>query len=129
MPKRISGKLFSGLAQGCHFTQLDWLQEQWRTKLGFIPHPGTFNIRIGPEYQETARELIEGEAPIEITPPSPDFCPAKCYRASIGGTRAAIVVPVVPGYPRDVLEVLAPVNLRNALSVADGDEVSLVVED
>jgi riboflavin kinase len=129
MPRKISGKLFSGLAQGEQFTGLDWVQEQWRTKLGFIPHPGTFNLRVGPEHHDLVRELKRGEAPIEIVPPSPDFCPAKCYRVSIGGVRGAIVIPMVPDYPPDVIEVLAPVNLRQALSTKDGDEVSVTLEE
>ena len=128
-PRKLSGTVFSGQSQGVHFTGLDWVQEQWRTKLGFTPHPGTFNIRLRPEDHGLARSLGEGGTYIEIVPPSPDFCPARCYRVSIGETKGAIVRPVVPGYPDDVIEVLAPVNLRQALSTQDGDEVTVTLEE
>lgn len=129
--KKLSGRVFSGQSEGVHFTGLDWVQEQWRTKLGFIPHPGTFNLRLRPEDHDLARSLGEGGTFIEIVPPSPDFCPARCYPVSIGEgeIKGAIVRPVVPGYPDDVIEVLAPVNLRQALSAQDGDEVTVTLQD
>jgi riboflavin kinase, archaea type len=126
---RFSGKLFSGLAQGAQFTQLEWVQKQWKTKLGFIPHPGTFNLKLAHEYLSLARELKERKVSIEIEPPSSDFCRAKCYRVSVGGVKGAIVIPIVYSYPDDIIEILAPRNLRQALSVADGDDVWVTLDE
>jgi riboflavin kinase len=39
----------------------------------------------------------------------------------------AIIIPQVPFYPEDVLEVIAPFSLRERLKLRDGDEVRLTV--
>jgi CTP-dependent riboflavin kinase len=39
----------------------------------------------------------------------------------------AIVIPEVAGYPKDVLEVIAAVNLREQLQLEDGSEVTVTV--
>jgi HAD superfamily hydrolase (TIGR01509 family) len=44
-----------------------------------------------------------------------------------GRVPAAIVVPEVPGYPGDQTEIIAAVSLRSTLSLADGEQVRVVV--
>jgi len=39
----------------------------------------------------------------------------------------AIVIPEVAGYPEDVLEIVAPANLRETLQLEDGDEITVTV--
>jgi riboflavin kinase len=41
--------------------------------------------------------------------------------------KCAIVIPDVPNYPEDVLEIVAPVNLREKLQLKDGDHVEIEV--
>lgn len=37
----------------------------------------------------------------------------------------AIIIPQVPDYPEDMMEVIAPVSLRKTLKLKEGDEVQL----
>ena len=43
------------------------------------------------------------------------------------GIAGAIVVPDVPGYPDDKIEIIAAVGLRAALGLRDGDTLALEV--
>ncbi len=130
--KVVKGRVFSGLGQGGYFTQLDWVKQQCQDKLGFTPYPGTLNLRVDREYLAVIEKLREGEG-VAILSPSADFCPAKGYPISIGGIEAAIIAPDAEHYtdelhPSDVIEIIAPVNIKKALSIADGDELSLIIE-
>ncbi len=130
--KVVKGQVFSGLGQGGVFTQLDWFQQQCRDKLGFVPFPGTLNLKVNPEYLETMKEL-RCEAGIDFVPPSSDFCPAKGLPVSVGGVAAAIVIPEAESFTEDVhsadvIEIIAPVHIKKALSIEDGDELSIVIE-
>lgn len=125
MGKEIRGKVFTGQGEGAFFSQLDWVKEQCRQKLGFVPYPGTLNLRVEGPYLETVKGMRQGEAPIQFLPPSPEFCPAKCYRVALGGVRGALVIPLAPNYPADVIEVWAPVKLKEALSLKDGDVLAI----
>lgn len=123
------GTVCSGLGQGQVFTQLDWVQAQLAGQLGWQAHPGTLNLRLaGPEW-ERLRTAMQASAGLPIEPPA-GFCAAKCFRAELGQQRlpAAVVLPEVAAYPADQLELVAPVRLRDALGLADGASLRLVVE-
>ena len=129
----IKGKIFSGLGQGGFFTQLDWVKQQCQEKLNFVPFPGTLNIKLDVQYLDAIKEMKEKEG-VTLIPPTSDFCQALCYPVLIGSVRAAIVVPQAEHFtdevhPQDVLEIIAPVNVKEALSVKDGDELTLQVEE
>ena len=128
----IKGRVFSGLGQGAFFTQLDWVEQQCLEKLGFVPFAGTLNIRVSEGYLDLAQQL-RTEAEIDVVPPSPDFCPAKVIPISIGNIKAAIIVPHAEEFTdevhsADIIEVIAPVEIKKALDIKDGDEVAITLE-
>jgi len=129
--KIIKGELFSGLGRGAYFTQIDWVREQCLSKLGFVPFPGTLNLRVGEEYLDLARKLRTG-AEIDIVPPSPDFCPAKVLPILVGDINAAIILPDAEAFtdevhPAEIIEIIAPVEIKKALDIKDGDEVVITI--
>lgn len=119
----LTGVVSSGLGEGRFFTSLPWAAAEFEKKLGFIPYPGTFNVTVTDALWEQARAQMDRQSGIAIEPP-PGFCKAKCFRVAIAHrVVGAAVVPEIPGYPRDKLEVLAPIAVRTALGVEDGDEI------
>ncbi|MGQ9624643.1 MAG: DUF120 domain-containing protein [Candidatus Bathycorpusculaceae bacterium] len=131
MPKklRLTGTVTSGSREGAKFVKLSWVKNQIAEKLGFNPYPGTLNIKLHEDSVKTKRIMMKAK-PIEISPAA-SFCRGKCYRASLESyVECAIVVPEVPNYPEDVLEIVAPVNLRKEFELNDGDkiEVEILVE-
>lgn len=122
----LSGRVVSGLGQGARLTQLDWLREQMEQKLGFVPYPGTFNLSLQDEASLSLWREVRFSPAIELI--KEGFCRGRCYRALVEGKlEAAIVFPDVQGYPEDRVEIMAAVNLREALGVVDGDWVFLQV--
>lgn len=125
----VEGKVFSGTGEGAKFVGLPWVKGQIKEKLGFFLHPGTLNIRLAEKHMEF-RRLLEKGKPVEIAPKS-GYCRGKCFKAYIMGClEGAIVIPEVEGYPENVLEVIAPINLRDRLKLKDGDwvEITIVLE-
>lgn len=121
----LEGCLRSGLGEGAGFTSLDWVTRQFHSKLGFVPHPGTLNLSLKGGDWDAARADMEQAPGIAIEPP-PGFCAAKCFTLVIDGRiQGAAVIPEVPDYPADKLEIVAPVALRDALRVSDGDCITL----
>ncbi len=58
----------------------------------------------------------------EITPEDPSFCSAKCWPVLIAGRiKAALVFPLVEGYPENKMELIAPQNIKATLFVNTGD--------
>ena len=122
----VTGKIVSGEKKGALFTQLDWVQSQCREKLGFRPFPGTLNLEI-----EAAKiphiEALLTKGGLELMPPDPNFCAGVVYPVSVMGVSGAIVAPAehVRVHNKNILELIAPISLKEALDVEDGDEIML----
>lgn len=125
----IVGRVRKGLGHAAGFTSQDWVRRQCMHTLGIDPFPGTLNLQVDPASISRWQVLASG-AGGRLVPEQAADCAARCYpvRASVAGrspVTAAIVVPEVPGYPPDRVEVVASVALREALAVADDDLVTL----
>jgi CTP-dependent riboflavin kinase len=101
---------------------MSWVKKQFISKLSIDPYPGTLNLEIvDPESLKTFKEL-KAKKGIEITPEDPSFCSAQCYPVLIGGRlKAAIVYPLVDGYPENKMELIASQNIKKAFSLKTGD--------
>jgi len=122
----LKGKIFSGTGEGAKFMELPWVKRQMEEKLGFVPYPGTLNIKLSKD-KVKLKNLLKRAKPIEILP-AEGYCHGKCFKAHLAkGLECAIVLPQVRGYPEDVIEIIAPVNLREKLQLKDGDIIEVMV--
>jgi len=127
----LTGRVVSGVQKASFFTELDWVQEQCMEKLGFRPYPGTLNLSMEILWKDrpTVQELRKEDG-IKLIPPDPNFCAATVLPVYLGGVKGAIVVPAedVNVHGKEIIEVLAPLRLRDSLGVKDGDLVTFVIE-
>jgi len=121
----LRGRVFSGGGTGSLFVNLPWAKKQFKEKLGFNPYPGTLNLQLSPETD--SKELRNARKGIKIKSPK-GFREGRCFKALIMEKLwGAVVVPDIPGYPHNLLEILAPVNLRETLGLKDGVEIEVTV--
>ncbi len=59
--------------------------------------------------------------------PAEGYCVGVVFKAFIHGLECALVVPQVADYPENLLEIVAPENLRVSLRLRDGDSVAVTV--
>ncbi len=123
---RIKGTVFSGKGEGARFIELPWVKRQIVEKLGFTPYRGTLNLKLSKEEFEH-RTLLEKAEAIEILPVK-GFSRGRCFKANVmDKLECAIVIPEIPNYPENVIEVIAPTNLREKLQLRDGDSVEVKI--
>ncbi|MBI3089061.1 MAG: CTP-dependent riboflavin kinase [Candidatus Tectomicrobia bacterium] len=120
----VRGTITLGLGEAVKFTQIDWVQEQCEEKFGFRPYPGTLNLRVRGEHLERWRRL-RNAAGVLVVPPNAEFCNSKGFPVHIGSVRGAVIFPMVAGYPEDVIEIMAPVHLKETQGWSDGECVSV----
>ena len=128
MSGEIRGRVASGIGQGRHFTQLAWAREQFADRLGIDPWPGTFNIVVDDPDAMPVWVRLKRTPGIRMENPNdgPHDCDARCYPVTVEGRiDGAIVYPEVEGYPPAQVEIVADIDLREALGVEDGDPVTL----
>lgn len=113
---------------------LDWVQQALRESLGFAPFPATLNVHpeTGEDLQawEALQRELEG-IPLESSVGG--FCSARLFRVEIRKpvdarsttTKAAVLLPEVRDYPKNKIEIVAAVRLKDELGVEDGDQLTL----
>lgn len=108
---------------------LEQYRRQFREKLGFEPYPGTLNLRLNPSSVQIRKKLdMLDWIPIAgFTADQRTFGAARCLPCRIDGHPCGIVVPGRTHYPEDIVELVSPVGLREALGVTDNDEVIVEV--
>lgn len=132
--RRINGVIFSDLGRASSFMALEWVQRALLKSLGFAPYPATLNLRPAAQKDASAWERVQREMKgIELPPVNGGFCRAQLFLVQImmaaqtgsRTVRGAILLPEVTDYPKDKIEVVAPVRLKDSLGVRDGDELML----
>lgn len=118
------GKITSGIGQAGYFLSREGYRRQFLEELGFLPFPGTLNILLEEPFpwQATPAILIQGFSEGEKS-----FGSCSCYRIRIGGIDAAALRPEKGLHPPELIEVIAPVNLRRALRLKDGERVEVTI--
>ena len=120
--------MVTGIGVGSRFIGMEWVREQILEKLGFDPYLGTLNVRLDEETSRRYHSLLERREGIPIEPLDERYRRGKCYMSRINDrVDGAIVVPIVPDYPADLVEIVAPVNLRERLGLRDGSEVTVEI--
>ena len=124
----IKGKITEGLKESRLFTHIPWVREQFITKLGIDPYPGTLNLELIDNQDIEKLKEIKRRKGIEIIPAEPGFCSAKCFHVLVcGKIKGALIIPQVPDYPESKLEIISSDRIRDILPLRVGDLVSVEI--
>ncbi len=119
----LKGKIVTGQGEGKKFLDLLWVKKQIQEKLQFTPYTGTLNLILNKKSIPLRALLIKTQyARIE---PALGFHDGIVIPALINSQKCAIIVPEIKKYPKNMIEIIAPLNLRQSLKIRDGDEVSV----
>ena len=130
----LTGTVTSGMGEGRHYISLSGYMEQFIERLGYEPFPGTLNVDLTEESVRgrAGLDAIEGIGIDGWEDDERTFGPATCYRATLESDAGRfdpchVIVPVRTHHDEGQLEVIAPVELRTELSLADDDRVTVHV--
>lgn len=129
----FEGTVVSGMGEGAYYMSLEGYRQQFKQKLGYEPYPGTLNVRLSNQiYMNARREL--GKYPSIFVDGFRDgtrtYGWVKCYRAIINEgaiQNAAVLVLERTHYDDTMLEVVAPVSIKESTGIKNGDIVRVQV--
>jgi CTP-dependent riboflavin kinase len=132
-PRTVNGIVFSDLGLASKFMALQWVREALSECLGFAPYPATLNVHPANPEDSLAWQSIRKDTNLfSHMPRHEGSCLARIYRIEVRGRAsdsrglaAAVLLPEVKDYPEDKIEIVAPVRLKDAFGVRDGDQLTL----
>lgn len=134
---KLAGVLVSGMGEGAYYMTLDGYTRQFKSKVGYIPFPGTLNIQLTlREYKDAARRLRSERAGITIesfSDKNRTYGSARCFPALMytkdhrgDGIPCDLIVLERTHHDDSIVELISKVCLRESAKISDGSE--LVVE-
>jgi riboflavin kinase len=127
----LEGTVFTGLGEGAYYISKESYRKQFIEKLGFDPYPGTLNLKLTTDYDIKARSELEAYPGIEVEgfrSEDRTFGSVKCYPVIIeNSVKGALILALRSHYDASVLEIVAPIYLRNNLKLKDGRKVKVEV--
>ncbi len=127
---RLEGYVARGLGEGAYYVSLEGYKRQIEEKLGFAPYPGTLNVVLTPD-SLIYRRYLEALPGIVISGFSDGvrtYGSVKAFRCKMRGVDCALLVIERTHHGPEVVEIIAPVKLRDALGLKDGDPISVEVQ-
>jgi len=130
----FEGTVVSGMGEGAYYMSLEGYRKQFKDKLGFEPYPGTLNVKLIDQIFMNARREIGRYPSVFINGFSDNLRTygwVKCYKANINKgavNNAAALVLERTHYDDSMLEIIAPICLKEAIGVQNGDRISIKVQ-
>ena len=132
----FEGNVVSGMGEGAYYMSLEGYRKQFKEKLGFEPYPGTLNVQLVDQLYKAARRELGMHPPSVFIDGFNDgtrsYGWVKCYRARVNESssveEAAVLVLERTHYDDTMLEVIAPVPIKQILGIKNGDRIRIKVE-
>lgn len=127
----VTGAIFSGLGEGAYYVSLRGYRKQFESRLGFVPFPGTVNLRLSSAVDRKIRgdlTLAKGVHIDGFKNGKRTYGGAECFKAVLNGkVEAAVLVIERTTHDDSVLEIISPTNVRNHFHLKDGDPVNVTI--
>ena len=125
----IEGSIVTGLGEGAYYIEV--YSSKLKAALGFRPHLGTLNVKISDDESRKAIGRMKNTPPLVLsgfTHKGRTFGDVICYRVKVNRKiEGAVVIAQRTHHSEEILEIVAPVNIRDALDIVDNDKVTLTV--
>ena len=127
----LSGSVISGLGEGAYYMSLKGYTRQFKSKIGYIPFPGTLNIKLNQQYDLQAVQQLVNLEGISIDPFSDGkrtYGWVKCYHAKLNNSINCELIRLErTHHGNSVIELISKNNLRKIAGIKTGSKVKIKI--
>jgi riboflavin kinase len=124
----FTGRVFTGLGEGAYYVSRKPYLDQFQTRLGFQPYPGTLNLKVESYMDQLLLAEKMSKPPIVIhgfSDQERTFGEVYCYPVVVNEKYDGAVIKALRTiYDSSVVEIISRYNLRKELGLEDGDKVT-----
>lgn len=127
----LKGTLVSGMGEGAYYMSLKGYTKQFKSKIGYVPFPGTLNVKLDKkEYTEAARqfEILDGTIIEGFSDGKRTYGWVKCFAAKLNSTINCQLIRLErTHHDTSIVELISKTNIRTTAKVSDGSKVTITV--
>jgi riboflavin kinase len=127
----LKGTLVSGMGEGAYYMSLKGYTKQFKTKIGYIPFPGTLNVKLGKkEYTETIRQFegMEGFHIDGYSDGKRTYGWVKCFKAKLNSSFDCELIRLERSHhDTSIIELISKNNLRKTAKLSDDSKVTITI--
>ena len=127
----IKGTLVSGMGEGAYYMGLKGYTKQFKSKIGYVPFPGTLNVRIDQKIHQEAIKQFETLNGIKIKSFSDGkrtYGWVKCFPAKINNSvDCNLILLERTHHDNSVVELISKLSLRKSAKLKEGSKISIKI--
>jgi riboflavin kinase len=127
----LKGTLVSGMGEGAYYMGLKGYTKQFQSKIGYVPFPGTLNVRLDQKIHQEAIKQFETLDGIKINSFSDGkrtYGWVKCFPAKLNNSANCELIMLERTHHDDsIIELISKSCLRKTAKLKDGSKVSIKI--
>ena len=127
----LKGTLVSGMGEGAYYMGLKGYTKQFKPKIGYIPFPGTLNVRLDQKiHQEAIKqfEILEGIKINSFSDGKRTYGWVKCFPAKLNNSvNCELIILERTHHDASIIELISKVCIRKTAKLKDGSKVSIKI--
>ena len=127
----LKGKIVTGMGEGAYYMSRKGYTKQFKSKIGYIPFPGTLNLQLTKkQFTETKRELenLDGILINGFSDEKRSYGWVKCFHAKINNhIDGELIVLERTHHDDTIVELISKIYLRKKAKLYDGSVVSIKI--
>lgn len=127
----LQGTLVSGMGEGAYYMSLKGYTKQFKSKIGYIPFPGTLNVRLDKKvHQEVIKqfETLHGITIKSFSDGKRTYGWVKCFPAKINQTiDCQLIILERTHHDSSIIEMISKICIRNSGKLKDGSKITIKI--
>ena len=123
----LQGVLVSGTGEGAYYMGLEGYTKQFRPKIGYIPFPGTLNVRLDKKiHQEAIKQfqILEGIKIESFSDGKRTFGWVNCFTAKLNNSiDCQLIILERTHHDDSIIELISKVCIRKTAKLENGSKV------
>lgn len=127
----LKGTLVSGMGEGAYYMGLKGYTKQFESKIGYVPFPGTLNVRLDNKiHQESIKqfEFLDGIKIKSFSDVKRTYGWVKCFSGKLNNSiNCNLIILERTHHDSSVIELISKVCIRKNAKLKDGSKVTIKI--
>ena len=127
----LKGEIISGMGEGAYYMSLKGYTKQFKSKIGYVPFPGTLNVKLyQKEYFESIQQIddLDGQKINSFSDGKRTYGWVKCFTAKLNRTINCQLIRLErTHYDNSIIELISKNNICKVANLKLGSKVSIKI--